>query len=405
MNWLSYLINRLDSWKTPASSPAPGSLPPKAPSDAPVVSPEQGGWTQEGDVRRASRPAATTASAPPTPTAPDVGVLGRFQAQLGKTFQWPGVGSGDEAGWAIQDLKTPSPDVTNQFKADYGVALKGQLPLPADANRYQYLMVGGLFTDSYPGYFKQNVEGLQKWGIQDVSRVPVDTGASSSENAQKIRDAVLNAAKSGKQVVLIGQSKGAVDITEAVALYPEIRKSIRAVVSMQGPYGGTPIASDLIDGEDQSRALESVLNGVIEDVFHGVPASLSDLTYAARKAFVSAHPYPADQVPTLSLATGRALADGKCDPKSALFLTTDYLHQRYGLQSDGLVPTKDAIIPGSSLVTLTDMDHADGVLTGIANDIGPIKHFQNYQPAALTQALVKVALEDVPSPTAAGATR
>ena len=63
-------------------------------------------------------------------------------------------------------------------------------------------------------------------------------------NAKQIRDAILEASNDGKQVVLVGQSKGGVDITAALALYPEFKPHVRAVVSMQAPYGGTPIASD-----------------------------------------------------------------------------------------------------------------------------------------------------------------
>ena len=63
-------------------------------------------------------------------------------------------------------------------------------------------------------------------------------------NAKQIRDAIIEASKDGKQVLRVGQSKGGVDITAALALYPELKPHVRAVVSMQAPYGGTPIASD-----------------------------------------------------------------------------------------------------------------------------------------------------------------
>ena len=291
-------------------------------------------------------------------------------------MSWPGVGCAGQAGWATRGLPPP-PDATAQFEAAYGAAKSGQNPLPPDAKQYRYLMVGGLFTSHYPGYFKQNEDALSAAGLQ-VSEAPIDTGASVEANAKVIRDAVMAAAPARQ--VLIGQSKGGVDITAALALYPEMKPYVRAVVSMQSPYGGTPIASDLAE----STSLRPLISSAIQTVFKGSPAALSDLSYQARQAFVAEHPYPQD-VPTLSLASSRA------DPKSILFDTSEYMLRRYGLPSDGLVPTADAIIPGSTVVKLSNMDHADGVLHGVAG-------FQNYQPGPLTTALVATALA-LPQPS------
>jgi triacylglycerol lipase len=290
---------------------------------------------------------------------------------IGGKLSWPGTGCAGQAGWAMQGQPLP-PDATAQFEAAYKSANAGQNPLPPEAKQYRYLMVGGLFTSHYPGYFKQNEDALRSAGLQ-VQAAPIDTGASVEANAKVIRDTVLAGAPA--QFVLVGQSKGGVDITSALALYPEIKPYVRAVVSMQAPYGGTPIASDL----GEATSLQPLIADAIQTLFKGSPAALSDLSYPARRAFVQQHPYPQD-VPTLSLATARA------DAKSILFDTSEYMLRRYGLPSDGLVPMVDAIIPGSTVVKLTNMDHADGVLHGLAG-------FQNYQPGPLTTALVATALQ------------
>ena len=46
------------------------------------------------------------------------------------------------------------------------------------------------------------------------------------------------------RVVLVGYSKGAPDILEAIVNYPEIRPRVAAVVSAAGAVGGSPLAND-----------------------------------------------------------------------------------------------------------------------------------------------------------------
>ncbi|MFP3408635.1 hypothetical protein SB757_28910, partial [Pseudomonas sp. SIMBA_065] len=46
------------------------------------------------------------------------------------------------------------------------------------------------------------------------------------------------------RLVLIGYSKGAADVLEAVVAYPEIRSRVAAVVSAAGAVGGSPLAND-----------------------------------------------------------------------------------------------------------------------------------------------------------------
>jgi triacylglycerol lipase len=302
-------------------------------------------------------------------------LLGELLHGAKQKLPWSGPGSTGQAGWALEGAPPPR-DVTAQFESAYAVAKAGGNPLPAEAKGYRYLMVGGLFTSHYPGYFKQNQDALKAAGL-DVQDAPIDTGGTVEANAKALRDAIMSSGDAS--FVLVGQSKGGVDIAAALALYPEIKPHVRAVVSMQAPYGGTPIASDL----EESPALSRLLNDAIQKLFKAQAASLADLSYASRRAFVGAHPYP-DDVPTLCLASSRA------DGRSVLFDTAEYMLRRYGLASDGLVPTVDAIIPGAELVKLTNMDHADGVLRGVSG-------FQNYSPGPLTTALVAVALQMPPS--------
>ncbi len=305
---------------------------------------------------------------------PRLDALGfKLPSQLKLPGRWSGVPSGQNAGW-LKRSPPPVTDVTARFKALLGAAKAGKPQLPGEAKDHVYLLVGGLFTNQYPGYMDGNLKSLKQAGLE-ARRVGIDTSASVETNAKAIRDAVLEASKGGKKVVLVGQSKGGVDATAALSLYPELKGRVRAVVAMQAPYGGTPIASDLRNCPE----LKPLLKQVIGSVMKGDVKSLLDLSYEARRDFVSAHPYPSD-VPTVSLATSRDSL------KSIVDVTARYMRERYGIASDGLVPQADAEIPGSRVVRLSDMDHAESVLKGVPG-------FPNYQPEPLTLALIGLALE------------
>ena len=92
--------------------------------------------------------------------------------------------------------------------------------------------------------------------------------------------------------------------------------------------------------------------------FYGVSRSVDDLAYPGRMEFVRRHPY-AGEVPTVSLATSRY------SWRSMLWPVARYMFERYGLPNDGLVAQVDAEIPGSRLVRLDDMDHAEAALVGL----------------------------------------
>jgi len=58
-------------------------------------------------------------------------------------------------------------------------------------------------------------------------------------NAKELRDFIINitantALKTSSKIILIGHSKGAVDATSAISLFPEIKQHIFGLVSLQG---------------------------------------------------------------------------------------------------------------------------------------------------------------------------
>ncbi len=287
-------------------------------------------------------------------------------------FESPG--SDGKSGWALEGA-APTRDRSARFKELLQANRTGKEILPGSAQEYSYLLVPGLLADHYPGYLTNTGDVLREQGLK-VHVAKVQTQATVKENAKIIRDALLEACKSGKQVVMIGHSKGAVDAMAALSLYPEIRHRVRSMISMQGAYGGSIIASDLLD----SKVLAPVARKGLTTVFGGDDTSLTDVTYSARQKFLKEHPYPPD-IDTVSLVTSRF------DPKSILSPLEAYVKTRYGLDNDGILTVEDQIVPGSRVVKLDGVDHAEGALRGLPG-------FSEYTPGELALGLVALALED-----------
>jgi len=283
-------------------------------------------------------------------------------------------GSEGRPGWIAVVDPTPTIDVTRRFLALHTLAGRGGDVLPPDAGAHRYLTIGGLFGEHVNGYMDANVEALSKAGLE-VHRVPVDPGGSVKGNAEVVRHAVQEATADGRQAVLVGHSKGGVDAAAALSIYPELKARVRALVAIQSPFGGSPIAQDM----DATPSIRPLIDGVVSRLFRGDPPSVRDLTYDAREEFLAQHPLPTD-VPCLCVASSRL------SPASVLARSEAYLEARYGFRSDGLVAPEDAVIPGAHVVRLADMDHAESALRGLPG-------FSHYFPGEVTLASVALALD------------
>lgn len=376
---LGNFVDRLEGkpeTEAPADAAPAADAPPAAPA-APPAAPASRGILSSlpslSDVR-----SAIASKLPTLPSLSDMrSAIATKAAQ--KFDEIAGAGSAENIGW-LQRNGPPTKNITQNFQNIYTAAAAGTNPLPPDAKDYHYLTVGGLFTQHYNGYLDPNRDTLKKDGL-DVKNVPINTDTSVEENAKVIRDAIMDATKDGHQVVIMGHSKGGCDVTAALALYPELRTHVRAVVSMQAPYGGTPMASDIENTPSDHHGLTDAVNHFITGVLKGNPESLSDLSYESRQAFIKAHPYPADQIPTISLSSSCTTLASATSPAQR------YMQARYGLPSDGLVLTQDAEIPGSSVVRLQNLDHNGSVWDN------SLEKAMAYKPEALTQALVTLALQ------------
>lgn len=70
---------------------------------------------------------------------------------------------------------------------------------------------------------------------------------------------------SGKQVMLLGHSKGGVDAAAALSMYwSSLKDKVAGLALVQSPYGGTPIASDILrEGQIADKETRRIMELII----------------------------------------------------------------------------------------------------------------------------------------------
>lgn len=182
----------------------------------------------------------------------------------------------------------------------------------------------------------------------EVTEIHVDGLSGSSRNAREIRDALLTekAAGTGRNLVLVGYSKGAVDILEAVGTYPEVAKRTAAMISIAGSIGGSPLADGL---PSWSLQLLRSMPGATCDAGDG--NALDSLRPQVRQQWLAEHPLP-DQVRFYSLVTAP-------EPGQVSLIMRPGQKQlgQADPRNDGNLLPQDQVIPGSALLGYVNADH------------------------------------------------
>ena len=292
--------------------------------------------------------------------------------RLSRRLPWRGTGCADQIGWLARQAP-PGIDVSQRFEELNAIAFKGGNVLPPNANDFVYLCIGGIFSDRIPQslYFKENMDALAADKL-DVRRILIDSLVGVETNAAVVRDAILAAASTGKKVVIMGHSKGGLDAAAALAIYPELAALTQALITIQSPYAGSPVAQDIADDP-----LQKVVANYLLQRIGGNPEMARDLTYAQRQEFLAKHPLPSG-INVVSLATtDRDLLSYNRTPN-------DYMLLRYHRRSDGLVLPVDALLPGSRYILAHGLDHLSTTCPSIQR--------RRYTPASITRALVAIAL-------------
>lgn len=334
-------------------------------------------------------------------------------------------GSIDDIGWLqhIPELP-PVKDRTDRFVQLLGLVSNGIHKLP---NSYVYLLVPGLFSNHGPLYFVDTKKYFSKLGLT-CHIAKIHSEASVETNALELKNYIEELYWGcGKHVMLLGHSKGGVDAAAAIAKYwSYLKDKVAGLVVVQSPYGGSPIASDILrEGQIADVETRRVMELLICKVIKGDIRSLEDLTYDKRREFLAKHPLPVD-FPTVSFHTQVSIAPGVISTMShiahaelpwlplsaihgadfqepipatklpviiplaaAMAICALHLDLRYGEKSDGLVVRKDAEIPGSVVVRPDQkFDHAWMVYSRSRKEV------QESDASQMCEALLTLLLEE-----------
>ncbi len=182
----------------------------------------------------------------------------------------------------------------------------------------------------------------------ELMELPVEGLSSSARNARLIRDAIMSrpAEPGPPRLVLIGYSKGAADILEAIVAYPELRSRVAAIVSAAGVVSGSPLANDA--EQYQADLLRHFPKATCTSGDGGAVASLRP---AVRQAWLAAHPLP-NEVRYYSLATFP-----QPERMSSLLKGSYDKLAQVDSRNDSQVIFYNQIIPGSTLLGFVNADH------------------------------------------------
>ncbi|XP_039042711.1 uncharacterized protein LOC120181695 isoform X2 [Hibiscus syriacus] len=307
-------------------------------------------------------------------------------------------GSANDIGWLKRDPEMPSvEDGTGRFTEILEDIRHGLHKLP---NSMVYLLVPGLFSNHGPLYFVSTKTSFSKMGLT-CHIAKIHSEASVEKNAGEIKDYIEEIYwGSGKRVLLLGHSKGGVDAAAALSMYwPDLKDKVAGLALAQSPYGGSPIASDILrEGQLGDYVnLRKLMEILICKVLKGDIQSMEDLTYKKRKEFLKKHHLPTE-LPVVSFHTEASISPAVLatlshvahaelpmvaplstgQPKrlpvvmplgAAMAACAQLLQVRYKEQSDGLVARCDAEVPGSVVVRPTrKLDHAWMVYSSLKDD-------------------------------------
>ena len=188
---------------------------------------------------------------------------------------------------------------------------------------------------------------IQQFGF-DAVMLKVDGLSSTSNNARQIRDSIMamEVTSAAPNLVLIGYSKGAPDILEAIVSYPEIRARVAAVVSAAGSIGGSPLANNATQSQ-----LGMLRNWPDAECTEGDGGAIESLRPATRKAWLAENPLPRD------FAYYSLVTYPHPDRISSVLNSSYKKLSKVDARNDSQMLFYDQIIPASTLIGYVNADH------------------------------------------------
>lgn len=231
---------------------------------------------------------------------------------------------------------------------------KAPRPIPGLGKRFRVLVVPGFLNECFATIafpFEDVIPSLEERGIA-IQLVMVGGRSSSQANAVYLAETIENLDLApDERLVLVGHSKGVVDILHMLVDHPHSSRRVAAVIGVAGAVNGSPLADQL--AEIYFNLARNALSGRCET---GDDGALEDLKPAMRLAWLADHTLP-PSVRYFSVAT--------CTRRENINTLLKAGYDRLWIVSprnDGLLLTADQVIPGGTLLGYVDADHWSVVL-------------------------------------------
>jgi len=244
------------------------------------------------------------------------------------------VGRCDDYLWHLPDEQTAEPLTDSKFVL---------------SSRLRILIVGGAFGDCYAPEstpFADAVTELKSRGLY-IQYVPVSGRSSAALNAKIIAEKIATVPWDVTHpLVLVGYSKGTVDILESLVQYSEVASRVSAVVSIAGAVNGSPIADHFLWLYD-----ELLSSRAVGQCGPGDGGVLTSLTPFERLSWLANHTIPLNirYYSVGTFTTPHRLARVLASSQRELSKTD--------ARNDGQLLARDELIPGSELLAYANADH------------------------------------------------
>jgi pimeloyl-ACP methyl ester carboxylesterase len=258
----------------------------------------------------------------------------------------------DGTGGASATATDPN-DLSDAFLRIHQDVLTGRIQsLPVDVAPVRYIFIPGLFGNHVTNYMTFAIARLRALGL-DVQKLAIDTEGDRRGNMRALTAAI--AAAPGR-VVLIGHSRGGLHAHDWYRRAPaEMKDKIRAVVLVQAPLAGSPIADKIL-----KNPLARFLAGAV-----GVLPGWRNLRGVLRELRPAMRARLTARLPALSESDLKKFLDVSSAIVRDATAARDYafwerlIRRTTGQRSDGMVPVTSPALPGARTVFFDGADHSD----------------------------------------------
>ncbi|HEY7498874.1 MAG TPA: hypothetical protein VH740_10190 [Vicinamibacterales bacterium] len=254
---------------------------------------------------------------------------------------------------------------------------------------YRVLLVGGIFARCLDvEAFQDAKDHLVGAHGAVVDHFPVLGNASSAMNAELIRDRILGD-KTATPYIVIGHSKGGVDLMEALVRHPALRPRVKALVTVASPVAG----SRLVDGVSTRLKDLSERFPRIRTCELGDGLGYRSLERPTRQVFFRDHLAEVNALRSYSIS---AVAS-RADTSRILQGLWDY-QSRFSIDQDTHVIADDAVVPGAALLAQANGDHwavASPVELSKNERLRRRADKNHYPRAALIEAALRFIVQDL----------